>query len=278
MHSICVAHRELVTPSKAKKYLEGNTNNRRISRDRVRSYARDMLQGEWQEWNPQNVLTITESGRLLDGQHRLLAVIRANKAIEFEIAIVSDAEEPILDRGRPRSIRDTATMRCLPPLYRNYAVLGAASLFYRIENGKSSIPSDNAVISFISKYEDRFTRVSSCFDRRTSQKYVKMRRAAICAGIFCADACGVPYDVLYRFCEVVMTGFCEGEAEYSAIVFQRQLLTSFAGRSNYASQVAEFSSIQEAINDFWLHRSRKRSYSGTALVFYNKIKPLMEAK
>ena len=91
-----------ITPSMAEKLLEGNTNNRNVSDVQVSKYAKDMEAGNWQ-FNGETI-KISTSGRLIDGQHRLLACIKA--ATPFETAYIDDLEEDVIssiDIGKKRS-------------------------------------------------------------------------------------------------------------------------------------------------------------------------------
>lgn len=66
---------ETITPETAVRYLEGNTHNRRLKKDRVATYARDMQAGRW----ALNGESIKFNGsRLIDGQNRLHGCILAN--------------------------------------------------------------------------------------------------------------------------------------------------------------------------------------------------------
>lgn len=75
----------MVTPDVAKKLLGINYKNQRnVSQSRVEVYARDMEEGHW---NPQSQypIRISSDGQVIDGQHRLLAVIKSGISIPMEI-------------------------------------------------------------------------------------------------------------------------------------------------------------------------------------------------
>ena len=67
----------LVTPLLAKKWLERNTDNRDIRPSVVTGLAESITRGEW-VLSHQGI-AFAKSGRLLDGQHRLLAIVEANR-------------------------------------------------------------------------------------------------------------------------------------------------------------------------------------------------------
>lgn len=96
--------KENITPSKAAEYLKANRSNRPVNRKHVERLARAISNGEWLingesiKWNCSD---------LIDGQHRLLAVIMANKPIEtYVVRGLQDAAFDSLDQGKSRSLGD----------------------------------------------------------------------------------------------------------------------------------------------------------------------------
>ena len=93
-----------VNPDIAAEYLEKNTMNRNISQITVKRYALAMLAGEWQQ-NGQTI-TIAEDGTVLDGQHRLWAVIESGVTVTFLIVYnVSKDAIATIDSGITRTFR-----------------------------------------------------------------------------------------------------------------------------------------------------------------------------
>ena len=84
-----------VTPDYAATLLEKNTTNRNISQITVKRYAQAMASGEWMQ-NGQTI-TIAEDGTILDGQHRLWAVIESGITITF--LIVFNVKKDFLRAG-----------------------------------------------------------------------------------------------------------------------------------------------------------------------------------
>jgi hypothetical protein len=90
-----------MSPLKALELLEQNTNNRTLNRRRVLALAEQIKQGEWiLDGNP---IRLTESGRLLDGQHRLHAIFESDTTVQCYVASGLDEKaELVIDTGRPR--------------------------------------------------------------------------------------------------------------------------------------------------------------------------------
>lgn len=82
-----------VDPGLAEEWLEANTANRRISTATVDRYARDMQAGDWQLNG--ETLKFGRTGRLLDGQHRLKAIIQSGETVTM--LVVDGLDEATFD-------------------------------------------------------------------------------------------------------------------------------------------------------------------------------------
>ena len=93
-----------VTPAHAEKWLEMNTGNRRIRPSHVRHLASQMEQGRWM-LSPEPI--VFSKNRLLDGQHRLSAVLMSGCTIKASVALVQDEDVfRVLDQGVNRNNSD----------------------------------------------------------------------------------------------------------------------------------------------------------------------------
>lgn len=73
---------QIITPEIAEKWLrENNTHNRSLYEHTVNHYAREMSSGAWTITN--QGIGFAEDGTLLDGQHRLAAVVKAGIPIQM---------------------------------------------------------------------------------------------------------------------------------------------------------------------------------------------------
>ncbi|MCX2183449.1 hypothetical protein KV205_23385 [Streptomyces sp. SKN60] len=95
-----------VTPEIAEIFLAQTSVNRRLDMGQVRALAETILRGEWKLTH--QGIAFDEIGTLLDGQHRLRAIIEANTPVEM---LVFDGLSrdifPVLDTGKRRSAADT---------------------------------------------------------------------------------------------------------------------------------------------------------------------------
>lgn len=102
--------REKITPAKAKAMLEKNDNNRIIKKPRVNSFAAIMEAGKWKEDNGET-LTIDINDDMLNGQHRLNALVDADVSLYFWVARGADPEvKNTIDTGKSRTVSDVFSL------------------------------------------------------------------------------------------------------------------------------------------------------------------------
>lgn len=100
---------QTITPAYAAELLAKNASNRHVRSSTVDQYARDMVDGKWRGGDAP--MTIREDGTPLDCQHRLLAIIKAERTIEAWVHIVPNDTAPMdlrVDTGVKRNARDLA--------------------------------------------------------------------------------------------------------------------------------------------------------------------------
>ena len=94
-----------ITPEAAEKMLEGNVHNRPLKQSIVENYADQMKRRQWR-LNGEAII-IDNTGRLLDGQHRLYACWESKT--EFETVLVTGVDPDTfatIDTGTKRSAAD----------------------------------------------------------------------------------------------------------------------------------------------------------------------------
>lgn len=84
---------------------DGENLNRPLSAARVSDYCRQIDDGLWVHTG--QPIIISKSGRLLDGQHRLHAIIQSNRAVNIDVRFgAPDDAFSVIDIGKPRSVAD----------------------------------------------------------------------------------------------------------------------------------------------------------------------------
>lgn len=99
-----------ITPEKAQMMLAKNPINRALSPGRVHIYAETMRRGEWRLNG--EAIKLNGDGTLLDGQHRLAAVVESDVATEFLVVTGLHADDQkTMDLGKKRSLGDLLSIR-----------------------------------------------------------------------------------------------------------------------------------------------------------------------
>jgi hypothetical protein len=175
----------LVTPELAASWLDQNSRNRSLSVPRVNVYALDMRKGTW-AYNPQPII-LTAEGQLLDGQHRLHAVIKSGVPTNFEVVFGAPREtQDVIDRGRTRSVKDTLAFSGVT----NANVVAAAArqiLRYDgypgvVWSGGSAPTPDSEVIALVGEFQDQIQ--SAAYTARLLSRVTPLTVSSWTAALF----------------------------------------------------------------------------------------------
>ena len=94
-----------VTPEIANAWLDVNVKNRKVKKRAVDQYARDMLAGDWKLTG--DAIRFDTQNNLIDGQHRLMACVKAGVAFDsFVMYGLPTETQMIIDAGIPRRAAD----------------------------------------------------------------------------------------------------------------------------------------------------------------------------
>lgn len=99
-----------VTPTMAKTWLEKNTaRNRKVVPGLILKYVEDIRAGRWQMNG--STIVMSTAGTIIDGQHRLRAIVEANRAIETMVASgIEESAFETIDSGRRRTAADVLSI------------------------------------------------------------------------------------------------------------------------------------------------------------------------
>ena len=98
-----------ISPSDAKQLLSSNENNRQPSDVIIQKYRSDMENGVWQDSASQ--VQISKQGKLLNGQHRLRAIVESNTSQILTITEGLSKEcFSVMDIGKGRTAKDALSI------------------------------------------------------------------------------------------------------------------------------------------------------------------------
>lgn len=101
---------ELITPERARDLLINNLENRPVSKVNVDRIANAISKGEWKING--DAISVCKDGTLLDGQHRLHAIVKTGIPIESFVIEGLDKEVfTTIDQGRKRNVSDVLSTK-----------------------------------------------------------------------------------------------------------------------------------------------------------------------
>lgn len=113
MNNQLISRVETITPVLAEEYLRRNTNNRLLRKNIVSYYAAQMRNGQWM-LNGEGII-FNEENVLVDGQHRLAAVVESGADVEMLVVRNADKNSfTTIDSGVSRKIQDTFYVKGIP--------------------------------------------------------------------------------------------------------------------------------------------------------------------
>lgn len=128
---------EKVGPPQAEKFLDTMKLNRKLSSQRVTQLADQMKEGLWVfDGSP---IRFNEAGELVDGQHRMWAIIEAEHETEFLVVRgVEKKAMATMDTGKSRSFSDVLGLN--NPGLTDVATLASfVQLLYRWQDGRRGL-------------------------------------------------------------------------------------------------------------------------------------------
>jgi hypothetical protein len=163
----------------ARRLLARNKNNRNVKERMVEAYYNDMKSGRWKE-NGESII-IDKNGIIKDGQHRLMAIEKADVSINF--VVVTDVEPNVMDTidtGSNRSLADVLALNKFKNA-NNLASLVRYILVYKrgftdVKSGSVRLAITNAIgLDYASKNEDGLTKLLA-FSHKVYARIPKAKR------------------------------------------------------------------------------------------------------
>lgn len=259
---------ETITPQVAERYLQMNRRNRSVRPSEIEKNARMMAAGEWGLTH--QGIAFNEDGALVDGQHRLLAIVKSGTTVPMVVARgVESSMQMFMDDHARRTPSDSLTVhRGEKVSSDDVAVLRAALSLSR-----------GAFASAISKTElDRALDTfhdSLAFCRRFTQT---KQRGVTSAPPFAAVALAWFYvpdlERLAQFCDMLVGNSLAKQECDNAAILVREWLLQIGVSSGGAARLKAFMKTQRAIVAFAECRPLHKLY-GTNLYFpYPLVKPV----
>ena len=149
---------KLITPDTAKDILDGMNNYRSKSQKRVSAYARIMTKGAWKL----SILLFDKDGGLLDGQHRLEAVVKSGLPQMFVVIYNWPNDSVIaLDNGQNRSAGQVLKSERPDAVSTNRIIAMCSGIEYISSGERGSVLLNYEKVDLYDKYGKLATEVLS---------------------------------------------------------------------------------------------------------------------
>ena len=231
---------ETITPELAKKYLEDQQINRNVVVSSVERYLASMKAGEW-VLSPQGIM-FDECDQLIDGQHRMEALIEYGKPLQMMVFRgVTKEIRAHLDRGMTRTITQSMQIEGLDITRNDMAVLTAATMSSHKASGNPTLrrQSDEVIKALAYKYIPQLKKAGKRYGGSTS-----VISAGARAAIFRAFVC-LPEqeEKIVEFMKILDNGFLlsgrERTDELADLSFGVELLKKYhAANANKSGYIA----------------------------------------
>lgn len=175
-----------ITPARAKAMLSKNTMNRAVKQQIVERYASDMSLGLW-DTNGETI-KIADDGTILDGQHRLLACIKADTPFSTIVTTGLDVSAIYtIDCGSARKTNDSLKIDGVKN-YRTVATISTAFIMvlendslepYFARNGRYVKPSITRVVGYYYNNSEEVDKIAERAKRAARNGIISEPMAAL---------------------------------------------------------------------------------------------------
>lgn len=243
----------IISPQFAADLLSINTDNRPLKNATLNKYVEDMNSGNWKFTG--DTIQISKTGKLLNGQHRLMAIVKTGKAQMFNIQSgLEDSSFEVMDIGKNRSGSDALAIKG----FENHSTIASMIRFillYREGRLKSSAmggaggdnkKSISEISEFADKQDKEFLQQCATMSHRLFKKF-RMISSPTYAGLLWIFGQKNRQEA-FDFFELLVTGENIGQNNFSMIFLLRNRLINMSTGSSTMRTVDKYALIIKAWN------------------------------
>lgn len=241
-----------VTPELAFRWLEGNTHNRPINQRHVERLARDMKAGRWRLTHQGIAFDVT--GLLIDGQHRLCAVIEADLPVTMRVFYNEPSENRhVVDTGERRSNLDVLAISGQVGEI-NVILLATLRAMLAGMTSQSSRMTPGEEGERFSCHRQALEFAVEHFGHAPARGLATAQiRAVIGRAYYSVD-----HNRLAHFCDVLRSGMSTDEVDHVVIILRDFLIDSYRSGRGEAARRLRYAKTEYALHAFLEERTPKR--------------------
>lgn len=211
-----------ITPDVAAEMLTHNTRNRTMRASTVNQYADDIVNDRFKTTH--QGIAFNGDGTLLDGQHRLAAIVQSGKTVKMMVTYGVDCNSQlVMDTHAKRNLADALSLHNEERI--SDTDVAIARMLLECGTGKFSKASRSAmrVSETVEELRNVLPFIHDCFGTsKTGAGSAGIRAGVVAAWFYVNDL-----EMLKRFCSIVTGNTVpEGEAERAPFVLRNFALTN----------------------------------------------------
>jgi len=244
-----------VTPEWAQRVLdERNTDNRRLSPHRIDSYARSIIAGKWKVNNDD--ICFDKDGILLNGQHRLAAVVKAKMTIKMSFKFgLNDDIIPTIDEGKRRTNLDVMRLMKEPGTNKTLS----ATNYVMEQTGKRSRMPREEQLAFHRRHYDAATFACQLTTKPFARNPV---HAALLRAYYHVDS-----ERLNKFIYILNSGVWDGHPANNAAFRLRRYIEAHRHGHTGTARCELYQKTESAVKHFCDRTPIKRLYVASDELF-----------
>ena len=252
--------RMVIDPDQALKWLETvNTNNRKVSDVHVRRFARDMTEGKWRLTH--EAIAFDSGGTLIDGQHRLWAIVESGVSVEtFVWHNVDPASMIVIGGGKTRSMADILNIAGENGDVGHHRLAALRAMLGGF--GNPPLLSSSETSEALRRHHDAIEFALAQLPTVVSARGVNTAttRAVVARSYYSVD-----HTTLKDFCRKLTTGIVTS-ADEGMVVLLRQHLQENRG-SSYSQRMQRYGKVQRALSAWLKGENPTRLYPASGEQF-----------
>lgn len=241
-----------VDPPQAFRWLDGNTHNRPVKQQHVERLARDMKAGRWRLTH--QGIAFDTTGLLIDGQHRLWAVIEANVTVKLRVFFNEPPENRhVLDTGERRSNLDVLAITEQAGGV-NSMLLATLRFMLAGLSGRPKRQTPGEEAEQLSRHRSALDFAMEHFGRAPARGVATSETRAVIARAFYAG----DHFRLIHFCDVLRSGLSTDESDHIVVALRNFLIQPRRAEKGDAFRRVRYGKTEWALASFLDDRTPKR--------------------
>ena len=246
-----------ITPGLASQYLKRNIGNRTLKVKVVNEYAWDMSNGLWNASH--QGIAFDEEGNLVDGQHRLNAIIKSGKTIRMQVTLgLNEKAVKSIDTGKSRTYDEAMTIlgTKLPPKF----TITLRSMFLTQTLGQHAF-SHEELDMLRKKHETAVMFALECFSKPMESQ---IKNGTI-MGVIARAFYSAPIPRIREFVDVLASGIGAGSQDTGAVKLRTYRFTNPIGGGSSKAEL--YRKAENALWSFINYKPVDKLYAATEELF-----------